>query len=115
MSKAAYNRLMTHTFTLSKKKLDGEGNLDTTENHYGVKGFTEDIVILTTDRKEEEASKPARVFLKDDAPIEAKLTEGRWFIQMTAPAEGAECEVLRIEKIADPRTGILHHYEILVR
>ncbi len=115
MSKAAYNKLMTHTFTIESRKLDGEGNLVTTENHIGVKGFAEDVTVLTTDKKEEDASKPARIFLRDDAPIKSNLKEARWFITLTAPIQGTECEILRIERIADPRTGILHHYELLAR
>lgn len=120
-SKKKFNKLMTHTITLTKKVLNVNGDLTIDTSYTGQKGFVQygrkqiETNMYQGMSQGETIMSNALVFLKSDSSITVNLKEDKWFITQTAPYTRSEMQVLDVQPIDDPRTGETHHYEVLVR
>jgi len=113
MSLASFNKLMTHTLTLKKRKRNSAGDFSVIETTENLKGFVEYGNHLITTEQDEELKAVAIVYFNDSLVID--IDYPYWMIDQTAPQNRAGLEVLKINPIDDPQTGITHHYEIYVR
>jgi len=120
-NKKKFNKLMTHTITLTKKVLNTNGDLTIDTTYTEQKGFVQygrkqmTTGLSTGMASGETIMSNALVFLKSDSPITLELKEDKWFLTQTAPYARPEMQVLDVQPIDDPRNGETHHYEILVR
>ena len=108
-----FQKLMTHTLTIRKRKRNWEGDFEDVETHTGINGFIQYGKKIVTDKKGEEVVASAIVFLRNDTPVEAE--HPHWEIDQTAPYVREGLEVISIDPIDDPRMGKTHHYEVSVR
>ncbi|HQD86975.1 MAG TPA: hypothetical protein PK822_08735 [Bacillota bacterium] len=113
MSKAAFNRLMTHRVTIVKLKRDYTGKMASASEYYNVPAFVQYGRKLVVNREGEEVSASAIVFLRADTPLDPQ--HEHWEITQTAPYSRGKMQVISIDPIDDPRTGVTHHYEVSVR
>jgi hypothetical protein len=104
---AVYNSLMTQDILLIKRERDYTGSL-TDAVFTNIKGFVQYGRRRTVNRRGEEILATAIVFLKNDAPIEI---EHEWYGIFH---KGRTMDVETIDKIVDPRTNFLNHYELAV-
>ena len=119
-NKKKFNKLMTHTITLTKKVKNVNGDLSIDTTHTGEKGFVQygvkqEVHTMQGMTQGETILSNALVFLKSDSPITLDLKTDKWFITQTAPYARPEMQVLDVQPIDDPRNGETHHYELLVR
>ena len=105
--------LMTHTVTIYKRGRSFTGDFVVLETNAGVKAFVEHGRKLVTNRKGEEVASTAIVYLADDAPLDTEYEY--YLIDMTAPYVRSGMEVILVESIDDPRTGVRDHLEVAVR
>ncbi len=112
---AEFRRLMTHEFDIIKHDRNVTGNLSEVERYTKVKGFIENKGVITISKSGEQTRASATVFFGNTAPITKEMEEEHWFIKQTKPVVGKEYRVLQVEELADPRTGKIHHYEVLTR
>ena len=112
MSMPEFKALMTHTVVIRKMEKNLTGDLSEVSNET-VKGFVEYGRHLKIEKEKETYISNAIVFLKDDCNIDTSYKY--WQIDQTAPVIKLKMEVLKIEAVDDPRTGNLHHYELIVR
>lgn len=110
MNRAAFKRLMTHRVKIVKLERNYTGKLVPVTEYFNVPAFVQYGRRLVVDREGEEVSVAAIVFLRHDAPI--KPEHEHWEI---THMPGYEMQVVRIDRIDDPRTGRVHHYEVAVR
>lgn len=113
MSLVEFNSLMTHTITLTKRKRNSNGDMQIVDTTPDLKGFVQYGNHLKVEKDGESFLSTAIVFLKDDCGIDPNYPY--YLISQTAPYIRNDMEVLKIDSIDDPRTGITHHFEIIVR
>ena len=115
MSMIEFNKLMTHDVNLKKIELDYK-NAKTVLSSQSLKGFVQYgnkmIRAERGDRAGEDVVSTAIVFLKDDAVIDIEWEN--WEVDQTAPQTRSSLEVVKIDPIDDPRTGLTHHWELAV-
>ena len=120
-SKNKFNKLMTHTITLTKKVLNINGDLAIDTTYLAQKGFVQygrkqmTTGLASGMTSGETIMSNALVFLKSDSPITIDLKTDKWFLTQTAPYARPEMQVLDVQPIDDPRHGETHHFEVLVR
>ena len=120
-SKKRFNKLMTHTITLTKKVLNVNGDLSIDTTYLAQKGFVQygrkqmTTGLASGMSQGETIISTALVFLKSDSPITIDLKADKWFLTQTAPYARPEMQVLDVQPIDDPRHGETHHFEVLVR
>lgn len=105
--------LMTHRITLHHRQRDWEGNFETDVSTTGIPAFVEYGKKLVTNLKGEEVLATAIIFLRNDAPISPE--HPYWLIDQTSPYSRSGMEVISIDPISDPRTGVTHHFEVAVK
>ena len=108
-----FARLMTHTLTIHRRERDWQGAFQTVLTTPGVRGFVEYGKRKVVNRKGEEVTAAAIVYLRNDAPVDAE--HPHWLIDQTAPHIRQNLDVIDIYPIDDPRTGNTHHYEAAVK
>jgi hypothetical protein len=108
MSKATFNRLMTHRVKIVKMDRNYAGQLIPVSEFLNVPAFVQYGRKLVVDREGEEVSAAAIVFLRSDTPVNPE--HPYWEITHFHPMQ-----VISIDRIDDPRTGRTHHYEVAVR
>jgi len=113
MSMAEFNSMMTHKILLKKRERNYSGDFAITSSIPNLDGFVEFGNFFVTNEKGEKMEAKAIVFLKDSCGID--VNHKYWEIDQTAPYSRQNMEVLQVQPIDDPRTGITHHYELLVR
>ena len=111
-SHSMLKKLMTHSLTIRKRERDWQGSFSDKKT-FSTRGFVQYGTKLVTDRKGEETTASAIIFLPDIAPIDPAYEH--WMIDQTTPYTREGMEVIRIDPVDDPRTGKIHHYEVAVR
>ena len=120
-SKKRFNKLMTHTITLTKKVLNVNGDLAVDTTYLEQKGFVQygrkqmTTGLASGMAQGETITSTALVFLQSDSPITIDLKTDKWFIAQTAPYVRSDMQVIDVQPIDDPRHGETHHFEVLVR
>jgi hypothetical protein len=111
MSMIEFNKLMTHSLSLRKRQRDGNGDFSDISSS-NVKGFVQfgNKIVIKKDNETFEAN--TIIFLKDDCGID--ISHPYWMIDQTAPQSRLNMEVLKIDPVDDPRTGLTHHFECIV-
>lgn len=112
MSMIEFEKLMTHTLTLRKRKRNESGDFSNISSSV-LKGFVQYGNNLIEKEKNETILSTAIVFLKDDCGID--INYPYWMIDQTAPYSRPNMEVLKIDPVDNPQTGLTHHFEIMVR
>lgn len=113
MSKAVFNKLMTHRVTIVKLGRNYAGKLEPISEFFNVPAFVQYGRKMVVDREGEEVSASAIVFLRADTPMDPQ--HEHWEIIQTAPYSRGKMKVITIDPIDDPRTGKTHHFEVAVR
>lgn len=113
MSKATFNRMMTHRVKIVKLDRNYAGQLIPVSEFLNVPAFVQYGRKLVVDREGEEVSAAAIIFLRADTPLDPE--HEHWKITQTAPYSRGEMLVISIDPIDDPRTGETHHFEVAVR
>ena len=108
---AEFNKLMTHDVTLKEISRNVSGDISI-ENEDEIKGFVEYNQKKIVDKSGNDVISTAIVFLKNDAEIDLSK---EYIIDQDSPQVRENMEVLIIEPIDDPRSGLTHHYELMVR
>lgn len=108
MSTKSFEKLMTMTATVRKMGRDSSGNFETEAETVAVPCFFEHAARTFIDLKGETHRAAGTLFFKDDAPLD--ITHGEWqFI-----VDGGTYVAAGLDKIHDPRSAALHHWEVLV-
>jgi len=112
MSMIEFEKLMTHTLTLRKRKRNESGDFSDISNST-LKGFVQFGNNLIEKSKDEKILSTAIIFLKNDCGID--ISHEYWMVDQTAPYVRPNMEVLKIDPIDNPETGLTHHFELMVR
>lgn len=112
-SSAEFKSLMTDLINLRKRKRSVGGDFSNLTTTQDLPAFVEYGNKLVTNKKGEEITATAIVFLQDDCGID--INWEYWMIDQTSPYIRSNMEVINIDPIDDPRTGDTHHFEIAVR
>lgn len=113
MSLASFNAIMTHKITLKKRKRNSTGDFSVLSSIEELDGFVEYGNFLVVNEKNEDVKATAIVYLKDDCGID--INWPYWLIDQNLPQERLGMEVLKIYPIDNPKNGLTHHFEIMVR
>jgi len=112
MSMMEFNILMTHKILLKKRDRNYSGDFVILSSVL-LDGFVEFGNHLITNEKGEKVEAKAIIFLKDNCGID--INHEYWMVDQTFPYVRKDMEVLKIDPIDDPRTGLTHHYELFAR
>lgn len=112
MSMIEFEKLMTHTLTLRKRDKNESGDFSDISS-VSLSGFVQFGNNLIEKSKDEKMLSTAIVFLKDDCGID--ISHEYWMVNQVAPYNRPNMEVLKIDPIDDPETGLTHHFELMVR
>lgn len=113
MSDTEFNKLMTHTVDLRKLERNSGGDFSTIETTSDLSGFVEFKNNLKIVKDGEEINAKAIVYLKSDCGVD--IDYKYWMIDQTAPYTRSDLQVLDIEPVDDPRNGLTHHFELIVK
>jgi hypothetical protein len=112
MTNPKYKQLMTHKAKITQLGRNSEGDWVVAATYTDIPSFFEWGKKVVTDRKGEEVTAVATVFLMPDAPIVE--TSDQWKLEQTNPYSRQETTMIRVDPIDDPRTGKTHHLEVAV-
>lgn len=114
MSLTSFVNLMTHKVDFIKLDRNYKGDWVQLSSKK-LDGFVEYGNIYTSSENGEVLHANAIVYLDDTAIPYIDIHHENYKINQTFPYTRNDLEVLKIDPIDDPRTGLTHHFEIYVR
>jgi len=110
-----FKKLMSHKATVRQLGRNMEGDWTTLATYTNISCFFQWGNKVVRDKKGEEVTASAVVFMYPDSPVTDSGEDIYWEIEQTHPYSRNKTTMIRIDPIDDPRIGTTHHLEVAIQ